>query len=86
MVWQLWRSVGPKTETACRCPSQNAESHAKAIGLDGRSIDQIVKGVGTYTNTAKARSDRAAGIVLAGTRQLEVPRQPTARQICEREV
>ena len=47
----------------------------KAIGLDGRSIDRIMKGEGTYTNTARARSDRARGVEPPNGAELEVPKK-----------
>ena len=47
----------------------------KAIGLDGRSIDKIMEGEGRYTNTAKARSDRARGVEPLDVAQPEAPRK-----------
>ena len=62
---KLLAGIHPKTRKAMD----------KAIGLDGRSIDRIMKGEGTYTNMARARSDRARGVEPPNGAEPEVPKK-----------
>ena len=40
-----------------------------AVGLDGKTLEQVLRGEGTYTNTASARRDRAERIHTNDTLQ-----------------